>query len=227
MSSSCQRERGQPTNHRRSAIAHWDAFATSSHLHQQTCASNQFSQPPWNQLKEDLGASPAQLVYGTSLRIPGEFMYETPTTDLPPFLQELTSSMSNLRPTLTSDHNTRRVNYRAPQLDSVPFVFVRVDSVKTPLQSPYTGPHAVLRRGEKTFRVDFNGKPKEISVDRLKPAFMECTPGQQLPAPRTSPGRGNTPTSTPMSSSSPAGPTPPITTRSGRTVRQPIRLGAV
>lgn len=183
-----------------------------------------------NQMKEDLGASPAQLVYGSSLRIPGEFLQEAPATDQPSFVQQLTRNMANLRPTMTSDHNTHRSSYRSPQLDSVNFVFVRVDSVKSSLQPPYTGPHAVLRRGEKTFRVDFNGKPKEISVDRLKPAFLECAPGQQDTASRISSGIGPTPTNhqaSSSSSSSPDSPPIPVTTRSGRQVVPPVRIGAV
>lgn len=76
---------------------------------------------------------------------------------------------------VTSNHNTQRPVYRDKKLDTAEFVFVRVDAVKTPLQSPYTGPHQVIRRGEKTFVLNVNGKSKELSVDRLKAASLEET----------------------------------------------------
>lgn len=166
-----------------------------------------------NQLKEDIGASPAQLVYGTSLRIPGEFMQETPDTSPHEFIQNLTQMMSNLRPTVTSDHNTGRAVHRDPKLDTAEFVFVRVDAVKTPLQSPYTGPHRVHKRRQKTFLVEVNGKQKEISVDRLEAAVLEDA--LRTTSTSTVPPQGDS------SSSS----TAPVTTRTGRVIKPPSRLG--
>lgn len=125
------------------------------------------------QLKEDLGASPAQLVYGTTLRIPGEFLQESPGTNPHQLLQRLTSTMGSLRPIVTSNHDTKRLVYRDKKMDAAEFVFVRVDAVKSPLQSPYTGPHRVNKRRTKTCEIDFNGTLKEISVDRLKAATLE------------------------------------------------------
>lgn len=174
-----------------------------------------------SQVKEDIGASSAQLVYGTTLRIPGEFLQEASPTSQHQFIKDLTSMMNSLRPTLTSDHNTQRTTYRDSKLATADFVFVRVDAVKTPLQSPYTGPHRVLRNGHKTFQLDVNGKKKEISVDRLKAAVVECTPQRQVPAapPVT--------TTTTIPSSSSTAPPLPYRTRAGRQVNAPSRLGGV
>lgn len=89
-------------------------------------------------------------------------------------------TMSSLRPTMTSNHNTKRKTYEDKQLKTSKFVFIRVDAVKTPLQSSYTGPHLVVRSGPKTFRLDINGQHREISIYRLKVAYMEnaSTPAQ-------------------------------------------------
>ncbi|VDN96356.1 unnamed protein product [Rodentolepis nana] len=59
-------------------------------------------------------------------------------------------------------------------LSTCPFVFVRVDSEKRPLQPPYEGPYKVLKRKPKYFILDRNGNKDSVSIDRLKPAYLEC-----------------------------------------------------
>ncbi|GFU25742.1 gag-pol polyprotein [Nephila pilipes] len=54
-------------------------------------------------------------------------------------------------------------------------VFVRRDSIRRPLQAPYDGPFLVLKRSDKLFKVNVNGKPSTISIDRMKPAFIPNT----------------------------------------------------
>ncbi|VDP15563.1 unnamed protein product [Schistosoma margrebowiei] len=51
-------------------------------------------------------------------------------------------------------------------------VFIRVDSVRKPLQQPYEGSFHVIARHEKTFRVDRYGRVEIVSIDRLKPAHV-------------------------------------------------------
>ncbi|KAG0417769.1 hypothetical protein HPB47_005372, partial [Ixodes persulcatus] len=53
------------------------------------------------------------------------------------------------------------------------YVFLRVDSVRCSLQPTYTGPHPVVTRGEETFTLQVNVRDTVVSVDRLKPAFVE------------------------------------------------------
>ena len=52
-------------------------------------------------------------------------------------------------------------------------VFIRQDSVRTPLQQPYTGPFKVLKRTNKHFTIDLKHCHNTVSVDRLKPAYIE------------------------------------------------------
>lgn len=52
------------------------------------------------------------------------------------------------------------------------FVFIRHDAHRTPLQTPYNGPFEVLKHGPKIFKINVNGKPQNVSIDRLKPAFI-------------------------------------------------------
>ena len=63
------------------------------------------------------------------------------------------------------------------------YVYIRTDTVKTPLQKPYSGPYTVLAPGEKEFLVDMGGRVERISIDRLKPAQVDPTKPVQLQQP--------------------------------------------
>ncbi|GFQ92115.1 hypothetical protein TNCT_429451 [Trichonephila clavata] len=51
-------------------------------------------------------------------------------------------------------------------------VFVSRDSVPQPLQSPYDGPYPIVKRSGKLYKVNIEGKPTSISIDKLKLAFI-------------------------------------------------------
>ena len=40
------------------------------------------------------------------------------------------------------------------------------------LDAPWTAPWNVLRRGPKTYRIDWKGKSYTVSVDRLQPGYV-------------------------------------------------------
>ena len=113
------------------------------------------------------------MVYGTTLRLPGEMIIDIRVTgELDPnsYVTRLRTFMSNLQPATSRDY--ARTEHIHPDLFSSPFVFVRVDAVKRPLQPPYDGPYRVLSRQSKYFVLDKNGVHDSVSVDRLKPAFV-------------------------------------------------------
>lgn len=71
---------------------------------------------------------------------------------------------------------TRR-NHINKDLTSCSHVFVRHDAIRKPLQPPYDdGPYKVISHGDKVFTVNVNGRQVTISIDRLKPAFLEKEP---------------------------------------------------
>ncbi|KAG8173799.1 hypothetical protein JTE90_018991 [Oedothorax gibbosus] len=101
--------------------------------------------------KEDLQATPAEMVYGRALRLPGEFFDPTPADESPKELVEnLKTYFNSLRPVPTSSHG-RRATFVHHHLKDCTHAFVRHDGVRKPLQQPYDGPFPVLCRKDKTF----------------------------------------------------------------------------
>ena len=143
-------------------------------------SANWVNELPWVLLglrsapKDDLGVSAAEMVYGTPLTIPGELIINrSPTETLPhQHLQKLRETVQKLKPVPTVIHGKKPSSFPT-SLKDTPYVFIRRDGHKTPLQQPYTGPFRVLQHGEKFFQVDYGGKPESISVDRLKPAHTD------------------------------------------------------
>ena len=183
-------------------------------------------------IRQDLEWSPAELVYGASLRLPGEFLFPPedpvglPSTD---FVTRLRSALAAMRPA-PSVHHRRPLSSAVPgvplPLVDVSHVFVRVDAVKKPLSRPYEGPFRVLERTSKTFVISRAGKAWTVSVNRLKPArgFVDAVAGPVAPlvppaGALAAVSAGAVPRSPACSPSS-----APLTTRSGRVSRPQSRL---
>jgi hypothetical protein len=120
-------------------------------------------------VKENLSCTVVEMVYGSTLRLPGEF-FTSPSTMAAPnpasYVAKLRTAMMNLRPPPVRKQSQRTVNL--PQsLYSCTHVFVRRDAVKKPLQPPYDGPYKVLDRSDKYFTLSKLGKTDTVSVDRL------------------------------------------------------------
>ena len=107
-------------------------------------------------------------------------------------------------------------------------VFLRVDSVRRPLEPPYEGPFEVLSRSPKTFTIRRGDKPVVVSVDRLKPAFPFVSgvdPPLRSLARAAPPGPPSPSSSRPPSRSDPPPqPATAVTTRSGRASRPTVRF---
>lgn len=123
--------------------------------------------------KPDLNASPAEMLYGQTLRLPGDFFESNVNIDsnAPDFVNQLRSMMEKLKPVVTSNHSNDK-HFIQKELQTCSHVFLRDDTVKTPLKTPYDGPYQVVRRNDKNFEIIISGKTKTVSIDRLKPAFV-------------------------------------------------------
>lgn len=123
--------------------------------------------------KEDLKSSSAELVYGEPLRLPGEFFQTSieGTTDITEYTGRLRSFAEKLRPSPASRHS-KQDTFVYKDLATTSHVFVREDALRKALQPAYTGPHEVLERKDKVFKIRIKGKTVTISIDRLKPAYV-------------------------------------------------------
>ncbi|BHF74823.1 hypothetical protein SprV_0501791100 [Sparganum proliferum] len=141
-------------------------------------------------LKSDLGCSTAELVFGTTLRLPGEMVTpnshgadETPDK----FVHRLRQFMRSLSPVPPRTPTTE--SYVEKDLDNCTHAFVRYDRVRQPLESPYEGPFRVLARNAKTCRILRRDKEDVVSVDWVKAAVAEKPPelsqGQKCADPLT------------------------------------------
>ncbi|BHF78720.1 hypothetical protein SprV_0602183400 [Sparganum proliferum] len=141
-------------------------------------------------LKSDLGCSAAELVFGTTLRLPGEMITatsrgadETPG-NLVHRLRQFMRSFSPVPPRIPMTEF-----YVEKDLDDSSYVFVRCDFVRQLLESPYEGQLRVLARKDKTCRTHCGNKEDVVSVDWVKAAVAVESPdlsqGQKCADPLT------------------------------------------
>ena len=112
------------------------------------------------------------MIYGTPLRLPGEY-FDDKTTE--PSASEYVTQLQNFVRSLQltpTRHVGSRTTYINKALASCSHVFVRHDDVRSPLQQPYKSPFAVLQQSKKFFKLDMNGAIDNVSIDRLKPAYL-------------------------------------------------------
>lgn len=126
-------------------------------------------------LKADLDCSSAQLVYGTSLRLPGEFFDPPSDATAAPtpasYAEGLCRTMEQLRPTPPRPSGSASHVPRA-LLDAT-HVFLRCDATKPPLACRYDGPFRVVARTDKTCTLDRGHRQDTVSLDRVKPAHLD------------------------------------------------------
>jgi hypothetical protein len=94
--------------------------------------------------KTDLQASIAEVVYGETLRIPGELL--TPTTqslDPSHFISQLRQHMTNLRTTPATRHS-KPATFVYKDLQNCTHLFLRQDTTRRALQ-PYNAQQSVPR----------------------------------------------------------------------------------
>lgn len=185
-------------------------------------------------LKDDLGASTAELVYGEPLRLPGAMLTTSadppPADAMPGLLARIRRQVETLRPQPASRHGRKAV-FTFPAMDTATHAYLRDDTVRGALVAPYSGPHAIIARDAKTVTLQLPRRVTTVSIDRVKPAFrLAGVPAEvEEPAPRPDAPhdrRPNLAADPPGVAAGPPGPTAnaPVRTRYGRLSRPPVRL---
>ena len=146
------------------------------------CADSEWSYNlPWVLLglrttpKEGLNVSPAEMVYGETITVPGEFFPPSEEdSDVHMQLSRLRKVVGEYRPFIPSKDNDARQRIYVPRdLLTAKYVFVRHDSYRSPLSPPYKGPYLVLARKAKVFQLELESRTDWVSIDRLKPAYVD------------------------------------------------------
>ena len=118
-------------------------------------------------LKLDLGCSSAELVYGTTLRIPGAVFVATEVTQLPNptnYVQTLKYFMNSLQP-VPPRVSQKPHSHMDSALQFSTHVFIRQDGVEKSLQQSYKGPFRILLHTEKHFTRDVDERQEVTSID--------------------------------------------------------------
>jgi hypothetical protein len=151
-------------------------------------------------VKEDIGCSASQLVFGAAPRLPMSLAQPTITMATEPYLRHLQEVARNLKFTQPDWHGNT-ASQTLEKLSTATFVNIRSPPIHPTLDPQYSGPHRVLERQNKFYLLDRDGREEHVSVDRLIPApQMAEVIGQEDGIP------------------------PPNTTRTGRPTRRPQRF---
>ncbi|KAF8787923.1 hypothetical protein HNY73_009472 [Argiope bruennichi] len=134
-------------------------------------------------IKPDINATCAELVFGTTLRLASDILTSKIDLSIPTdtYVSKFKALMQSINPISTSRHSVKPIYIHA-SLSTCSHVFLRVDSVKPPLSPPYTGPHPVISRKDKTFVLKINNKNVTVSIDRVKPAYVLTGSNDSLPS---------------------------------------------
>ncbi|KAJ8724718.1 hypothetical protein PYW07_015676 [Mythimna separata] len=136
--------------------------------------------------KEDAEASAAELVYGQPLRLPGEFFEPQPeeAMDMTDYLTRLRNVVRKMHPSPAARHNKSKI-FVFKELATSTHVFLKDCTAGGGFKPAYSGPHEVIQRGDKVFKIVVNGKEVTVSIDRIKPAFILRDPDTPYSPPTT------------------------------------------
>jgi len=120
--------------------------------------------------KEDLQCTSAEMVYGTTLALPADFLVTASNFEPGTFGKQLCERMARVRSRPTRPTRQQYI-YMPPGLQDCSHVFVRKHP-RPPLCPPYEGPFPVIRRGDKTITIRRPKGEDTVTVDRVKPAHL-------------------------------------------------------
>ena len=124
-------------------------------------------------------------MYGTTLQLPGEFFDSSTVEDAVPdpfnYVTRLKVAIQQLKAVPPRQYQNK--TFVDSNLSNCSHAFVRRDLVHKPLQQLYDSPYQILSRADEHFTLEVNGKKAVISLDQLKPAYLELPSSTSLPDP--------------------------------------------
>ena len=87
------------------------------------------------------------MLYGTTIRIPGEFFIhqdQDQTAEPEKFVEYQRKIMRQIRPVPASNHNKTSKIFQHKELKTCTHVNLRCDKVRVPLEQPYSGSYKVV-----------------------------------------------------------------------------------
>ncbi|KAL7299837.1 hypothetical protein TKK_0007577 [Trichogramma kaykai] len=156
---------------------------------------------------DDLQASPVEMVYGTTLSLPGDFCApSTPITEESTFVRKLRHLFREIKPVPTSRHSSKKP-FVFKDLASCTHVFRRIDRLRKPLEPPHSEPHRIIKRiDDRTFNLDIDGDAQVVSTDQ-PPSSTPIALVDAAPAEARQPRACSTTTSSRRTPTPPAGTT--------------------
>jgi hypothetical protein len=120
------------------------------------------------------GHSPAKLLYGESVELPHQFFVPTKNSETAlsdTFLHKFFDGVKDF-PVPNRQHE--QAHYVPKELKNATHVWLKDVAPSNSLSSRYVGPYKVLSRTDKTVTVERKGRPDKLSIDRVKPAFLQA-----------------------------------------------------
>ena len=159
-------------------------------------------------VKERLGRSAAKIIYGTTLRLPGEFTKQytvDANTDLENYSDKLRVAMSRLR--LCPPRETHQTNiFQYKEIETCTHVFLRRIAIAPPLTAPYDGPYKVVARSGRVMKILIEGKVETVLS---KPAHLEFEPTTGPTTQHTTPNKKQSSKTTRIACGNPQDPSRP------------------
>lgn len=130
----------------------------------------------WNNaIREDGLYAPSQLVFGSQLVLPGDFVDQSTQSTSKPNIEMMRSYIKEMNKVKPSETNMNRNQYKhvmLKDLQSCEFVW-ELNETRKGLESTYKGPYEVLERSPTTFKIMRPNGIDSVATDRLRPAYLQ------------------------------------------------------
>ena len=130
--------------------------------------------------------------------------------------------MSRLRLCPPRDTHQKNV-FQYKEIKTCTHVFLRRIAIAPPLTAPYDGPYKVVARSGRVKKILLKGKVETVSLDRVKPAHLECEPTTGPTTQRTMPTKKQSSKTTRIASGNPQDPSRPSSANTQTSIRTSVK----